>query len=67
MKENGIFVFDTRESAREFNRTQRGTIFKCEVEGAEIEWPTFYNLYDLENGEKYLARHSFPFGTKSFP
>lgn len=67
MKENGIFVFETRKNARKFNCNQGGTIFKCEVEGEEIKCPKFYNIYDLENNNKYLASHSFPEGTRSFP
>ena len=67
MKENGIFVFNTRESARDFRRNEGGTIFKCKVEGEEIECPTFYAIWDLKKGRRVGMDDSFPKGTKSFP
>ena len=67
MKENGIFVFDTREDARDFRRNEGGTIFKCKVEGEEIECPTFYAIWDLKKGRRVGMDDSFPQGTKSFP
>lgn len=70
MKENGIFVFDTRENARYFKHNEGGIIFKCEVEGNEIECPTFYAIWDLKIGERIVIDYgddSFPEGTKSFP
>jgi hypothetical protein len=67
MKENGIFVFDTRESAIDFRRNEGGTIFKCEVEGNEIECPTFYAIRELKMGGRIGMDDSFPEGTKSFP
>ena len=67
MTENGIFVFDTRESARDFKPNEGGTIFKCEVEGKEIEHPTFYDIWDLKTGRRVGLNGSFPNGTRSFP
>jgi len=74
MSENGIFVFNTRKNAREFetNLCQPGSrykIFKCTVQGEEITNPRYYNTYVLGNfEEKEISTTArFPEGTKSFP
>ena len=73
MDENGIFVFNTRESARRFKNDifdpdcMYVKIFKCEVHGKEVNNPTYYSTLALIDGCKRDFGISFPRGTKSFP
>ena len=70
MKENGVFVFDTRKNARNFAAGLgcSGTkIFKCKVKGKEIKNPVYYDPIDLKNNKKVTGYCPFPSGTKSFP
>lgn len=78
MTENGVFVFDTRESARIFKKvfvdcnTDGETnykVFKCIVHGEEITNPIYYTIWQLSrlNVKCHDAYSKFPKGTKSFP
>lgn len=71
MKENGIFVFNTRKQARNFRShlllKHNVRIFKCEVEGKEIQRPVYYDVSELTINKKRVIGYSFPCGTRSFP
>jgi len=75
LREKGchLFVFRTREAARNFLHERRisqkeentfyDAIYKCEISGVVLESPTFYDLSFLAVGQTCYGSGGFPYGT----